>query len=61
MRAVAAFWFLLAASPAAAQEQITPDAFLDLALGRTLSFTGVTSGLHLWPDRAARAIVVFYL
>lgn len=66
MRALAAFWFLLAASPAAAQEQITPDAFLDLALGRTLSFTGVTSGqlvgveeflrrdLSVWADQSGR-------
>ena len=66
MRALAAFWFLLAASPAAAQEQITPDAFLDLVLGRTLSFTGVTSGqlvgveeflrrdLSVWADQSGR-------
>ncbi|QUJ77163.1 hypothetical protein KDD17_03820 [Sulfitobacter albidus] len=34
----------LTATPLAAQEQISPDDFLDLAVGRTLTFRGVISG-----------------
>ena len=33
------------ASQAQAQEQLTPDSFLDLALNRTLSFSSIRSGL----------------
>lgn len=47
MRVKSAFTALglaICASPLAAQEQITPDAFLDLATGRTLTFTEQTSG-----------------
>lgn len=34
----------LAATPLAAQEQIAPDDFLDLAVGRTLTFRSVATG-----------------
>ena len=56
----------LTAIPATAQEQITPDGFLDLALGRTLSFTSTGSGnlvgveqflrrdLSVWADERGR-------
>jgi hypothetical protein len=57
---------LLAAAPAHAQEQLTPDAFLDLALDRTLSFSSLRSGmlvgveeflrrdLSVWADETGR-------
>lgn len=35
---------VLAAAPTAAQEQIAPDRFLDLAVGRTLSFRSISNG-----------------
>ncbi len=66
MRAVLALVALLGAPGAMAQEQITPDAFLDLALGRTLSFSSVRSGilvgveqflrrdLSVWADETGR-------
>lgn len=56
----------LAALPAPAQEQMTPDGFLDLAQGRTLTFTSILSGtevgveqflrrdLSVWADRTGR-------
>jgi hypothetical protein len=56
----------LTAIPATAQEQITPEGFLDLALGRTLSFTSTGSGnlvgveqflrrdLSVWADETGR-------
>lgn len=56
----------LCGAPLAAQEQITPDAFLDLALGRTLSFSSVRTGtlvgveqflrrdLSVWADETGR-------
>lgn len=52
--------------PLAAQEQITPDQFLDLAVGKTLTFRGYRSGalvgeeeflrrdLSVWTDPAGR-------
>ncbi|WP_298861412.1 hypothetical protein [uncultured Sulfitobacter sp.] len=54
------------ALPAAAQEQLTPDGFLDFAQGRTLSFTNMQSGnlvgveqflrrdLSVWADETGR-------
>lgn len=67
MRRLAAFVLLCFATlPARAQEQMTPDAFLDLAMGRTLSFSGVLSGglvgveqflrrdLSVWADETGR-------
>jgi len=56
----------LTAIPATAQEQMTPEGFLDLALGRTLSFTSKGSGnlvgveqflrrdLSVWADETGR-------
>ena len=56
----------LAVLPAHAQEQMTPDGFLDLARGRTLTFTSILSGteigveqflrrdLSVWADRTGR-------
>jgi hypothetical protein len=58
--------FLVLAAPVRAQEQITPDAFLDLATDRTLSFSSVMSGnlvgieefvrrdLSVWADETGR-------
>ena len=57
---------LFVASPLAAQEQITPDGFLDLAKGRTLTFSNIRSGgvvgieqflrrnLSVWADATGR-------
>jgi hypothetical protein len=54
------------ASDAAAQDQLTPDGFLDLALERTLSFSSMQSGgligveqflrrdLSVWADESGR-------
>lgn len=65
-RIAAAVIALLFAGAATAQEQITPDEFLDLALERTLSFTSVQSGqlvgveeflrrdLSVWADKSGR-------
>jgi hypothetical protein len=56
----------LLAAPAAAQDQITPDAFLELALGRTLTFSSMRTGgvvgveqfirrtLSVWADESGR-------
>lgn len=44
MRIFAGIIVALLASSAVAQEQLTPDGFLDLAHGRTLSFTNIQSG-----------------
>lgn len=56
----------LAAMPAHAQDQMTPDGFLDLSVGRTLSFSSVLSGslvgveqflrrdLSVWADDSGR-------
>ena len=56
----------MVASPAVAQDQLTPDGFLDLAHGRTLSFSNVRSGnlvgveeflrrdLSVWADETGR-------
>jgi len=60
--------FLLGLSvlPAQAQEQMTPDGFLDLVQGRTLTFTSMIDGgevgveqflrrdLSVWADRSGR-------
>jgi len=66
MKAVAALIACLLAAPATAQDQMTPDAFLDLALGRTLSFSSIGSGalvgieqfirrdLSVWADETGR-------
>lgn len=66
IRPILAALALTYAIPAAAQEQLTPDGFLDLALGRTLSFTSVASGnlvgveqflrrdLSVWADETGR-------
>lgn len=55
-----------AALPAHAQEQMAPEGFLDLAQGRTLTFTSILSGtevgveqflrrdLSVWADRTGR-------
>lgn len=65
-KVAAAAFALLIALPASAQEQITPDGFLDLALKRTLSFSSVRSGrlvgveqflrrdLSVWADDTGR-------
>jgi len=57
---------LITASSVAAQEQITPDGFLDLAQGRTLSFSSIRDGglvgveeflrrdLSVWADETGR-------
>lgn len=57
---------ILLAHSATAQEQLTPDGFLDLALGRTLSFSSMLSGnlvgveeflrrdLSVWADETGR-------
>lgn len=57
---------LVLASPLAAQEQITPDGFLDLAQSRTLTFSSLRSGgvvgveqflrrdLSVWADETGR-------
>jgi hypothetical protein len=66
MKAVTLILALSLAAPAAAQEQMTPEAFLDLALGRTLSFSSISSGnlvgveqflrrdLSVWADESGR-------
>lgn len=67
MKTVAAVAFaLLTALPASAQDQMTPDGFLDLALKRTLSFSSVRNGrlvgveqflrrdLSVWADDTGR-------
>ncbi|WP_299415064.1 hypothetical protein [uncultured Sulfitobacter sp.] len=43
-----------AATSIAAQEQITPDDFLDLALGRTLSFSSIRSGMLVGEEQFLR-------
>jgi len=62
----AAIAFALCAGPAIAQDQISPDQFLDLALGRTLSFSSTQGGaligeeqfirrdLSVWADSTGR-------
>ena len=67
MKRLAAFVLLcLITLPARAQEQMRPDAFLDLALRRTLSFSSLLSGglvgveqflrrdLSVWADETGR-------
>lgn len=66
MRTLACLIAALLASPAAAQDQLTPDGFLDLAQGRTLSFSNTRTGnlvgveeflrrdLSVWADEAGR-------
>jgi hypothetical protein len=66
MRAAATLLACLIAAQAHAQDQMTPDDFLDLALGRTLSFSSVMSGdlvgveqfirrdLSVWADETGR-------
>ncbi|MDC0136623.1 hypothetical protein OAI26_08285 [Sulfitobacter sp.] len=66
MRIFAGIIVALLASLAVAQEQLTPDGFLDLAHGRTLSFTNIQSGnlvgveqflrrdLSVWADETGR-------
>lgn len=66
MRIFAGIIVALLASSAVAQEQLTPDGFLDLAHGRTLSFTNIQSGnlvgveqflrrdLSVWADETGR-------
>lgn len=66
MRVFAGIIAALLASSAVAQEQLTPDGFLDLAHGRTLSFTNIQSGnlvgveqflrrdLSVWADETGR-------
>lgn len=66
MRALAVMVAAMVASPAVAQDQLTPDGFLDLAHGRTLSFSNVRSGnlvgveeflrrdLSVWADETGR-------
>lgn len=56
----------LFATPAAAQDQMTPDGFLDLVVGRTLSFSSMRTGgligeeqflrrdLSVWADQSGR-------
>jgi len=65
-RLAACVLLCLTALPARAQEQMTPDAFLDLAMGRTLSFSSLLSGglvgveqflrrdLSVWADETGR-------
>jgi len=53
-RTIIAMLLALWATAPAAQEQITPDAFLDLALGRTLSFTTLNSGLLVGEEQFLR-------
>lgn len=66
MRIFAGIIVALLASSAVAQEQLTPDGFVDLAHGRTLSFTNIQSGnlvgveqflrrdLSVWADETGR-------
>jgi hypothetical protein len=66
MKYAAALIACLLAAPASAQDQMTPDAFLDLALGRTLSFSSIGTGnlvgveqfirrdLSVWADETGR-------
>lgn len=66
MRLISLIATLAFSSPAHAQEQLTPDGFLDLAQGRTLSFSNVASGnlvgveeflrrdLSVWADESGR-------
>jgi hypothetical protein len=66
MRVLGLILALACAPPAAAQDQMTPDEFLDLALGRTLSFSSLASGglvgveeflrrdLSVWADQSGR-------
>ena len=66
MRIFAGIIVALLASSAVAQEQLTPDGFLDLAHGRTLSFANIKSGnlvgveqflrrdLSVWADETGR-------
>ena len=66
MRALAISLVAVLALPAAAQDQLTPDEFLDLAHDRTLSFSNVSSGnlvgveeflrrdLSVWADETGR-------
>lgn len=66
MKRLAGLLLLIATAPATAQEQITPDAFLDLVLKRTLSFSSLSTGrlvgveeflrrdLTVWADDSGR-------
>jgi hypothetical protein len=66
MKAVLCIFALACGTPVLAQEQMTPEAFLDLAVGRTLSFSSVASGnlvgveqflrpdLSVWADQSGR-------
>jgi hypothetical protein len=66
MRTAAGLLACFIAPGAAAQDQMSPDNFLDLALGRTLSFSSVLSGslvgveqfirrdLSVWADETGR-------
>ena len=66
MRVLAISIGFMLAAPAAAQDQLTPDGFLYLAHGRTLSFANVSTGnlvgveeflrrdLSVWADETGR-------
>lgn len=66
MKAHALICSVMLASPVVAQEQISPDGFLDLAHGRTLSFSNTRTGnlvgveqflrrdLSVWADETGR-------
>lgn len=66
MNARALIFALLLGAPVAAQEQLSPDGFLDLAHGRTLSFSNTRTGnlvgveqflrrdLSVWADETGR-------
>lgn len=66
MRPLALIVALVCATPALGQDQLTPGDFLDLALGRTLSFSSIGSGnlvgveqflrrdLSVWADETGR-------
>lgn len=66
MRALALLMSAVLATPVAAQDQLTPDGFLDLAEGRTLSFSNTQTGslvgveqflrrdLSVWADETGR-------
>ncbi len=64
--AVTAFLFALCSSQAVAQDQMSPDGFLDLVVGKTLGFSNVQTGrlvgeeqflrrdLSVWADQTGR-------
>lgn len=66
MRIRAALLALTLAAPVVAQDQLSPDGFLDLATGRTLSFSNMQTGnlvgveqflrrdLSVWADETGR-------